>query len=63
MHTVCTSGLEMWDEIVTCYIMSSRPKKAEKVVRAQLEREARPKLLCILGDLTEDPGGSERARV
>ena len=53
----------MWDEIVTCYIMSSRPKKAEKVVRAQLEREARPKLLCILGDLTEDPGGSERARV
>jgi hypothetical protein len=42
----------MWDEVVTCYQLLSKPQRAELVVREQLKHGATPYMLTSLADLT-----------
>ncbi|KAJ1917951.1 hypothetical protein IWQ60_007637 [Tieghemiomyces parasiticus] len=54
--------LEMWDEVISCYQMLEQASVAEKIVRERLAvTPDDPKLLCLLGDLTNDPAHWERA--
>ncbi|KAJ2197808.1 CCR4-NOT core subunit cdc39 [Coemansia sp. RSA 522] len=48
--------LQMWDDVISCYTMLGQTDVAERIVRSELEKTPdRPKLWCILGDLTKDP--------
>ena len=48
--------LEKWEEVVECYKAAGRGGKAEGVVRGRMERGvATPTLMCLLGDVTQDP--------
>lgn len=42
----------MWDEVIECYQIREQPHKALEVVSDRLKIEESPKLLCLLGDLT-----------
>lgn len=44
--------LEMWDEVVTCYQLMSKPQRAEMVVRERLKHGQSPYMLTSLADLT-----------
>ena len=44
--------LELWDEVVTCYQLMSKPHRAELVVREQLRQRETPYMLTSLADLT-----------
>jgi hypothetical protein len=46
--------LEMWEEIIECHKVMEKFKKAEEIVRKQLELKETPLLWCVLGDLTND---------
>lgn len=47
--------LEMWDEIIDCYRIMDKTKKAEEIVRQEItKRPNSPLLYCLLGDLTND---------
>eukprot|EP01102_Stenamoeba_stenopodia_P012119 TRINITY_DN3785_c0_g1_i1.p1 TRINITY_DN3785_c0_g1~~TRINITY_DN3785_c0_g1_i1.p1 ORF type:complete len:454 (+),score=124.72 TRINITY_DN3785_c0_g1_i1:219-1580(+) len=46
--------LEMWDEIVQCYAVMEKEKKAEAIVRERLALGETPELWTLLGDLTKD---------
>ena len=46
--------LQMWDEVVECYMVQQRRQAAEELVRERLAREPTPRLWCLLGDLTRD---------
>jgi tetratricopeptide (TPR) repeat protein len=46
--------IELWDEVIKCYQLMSKPFRAEMVVREQLKVQGKtPYLICILGDLTQ----------
>ncbi|KAJ2478127.1 hypothetical protein IWW56_003924 [Coemansia sp. RSA 2131] len=48
--------LQMWDDVISCYTMLDQTDVAERIVRSELEKTPdRPKLWCVLGDLTKDP--------
>ncbi|KAJ2845873.1 hypothetical protein GGI22_006417, partial [Coemansia erecta] len=48
--------LELWDDVVSCYVALGQTEVAERIIREQLEkRPDRPKLWCVLGDLKSDP--------
>ncbi|KAJ1767649.1 hypothetical protein IW140_005903 [Coemansia sp. RSA 1813] len=48
--------LELWDDVVMCYVALGQTEVAERIIREQLEkRPDRPKLWCVLGDLKTDP--------
>ncbi len=47
--------LEMWENVISCHQMLEEPKKAEKLIRKQLEDfPDSPKFLCLLGDVTSN---------
>lgn len=46
--------LQLWEEIVDCYIRLGRTSSAEKIIRDQLEKSESPLLWCLLGDVTEN---------
>ncbi|KAI9337687.1 hypothetical protein DFJ73DRAFT_798397 [Zopfochytrium polystomum] len=47
--------LQMWDDVISCYQMLEKPKKAEELIRRELEKNPNsPKFLCLLGDVTKD---------
>lgn len=46
--------LELWEEIVDCYVRLGRTSCAEKIVREQLQKGENPMLWCLLGDVTEN---------
>ena len=46
--------LEMWDEVVECYQILEKPKKAQEIVRQRLDIAPTPFMWCCLGDLTKD---------
>eukprot|EP01112_Ceratiomyxa_fruticulosa_P016222 TRINITY_DN4866_c0_g1_i1.p1 TRINITY_DN4866_c0_g1~~TRINITY_DN4866_c0_g1_i1.p1 ORF type:complete len:867 (-),score=209.56 TRINITY_DN4866_c0_g1_i1:264-2864(-) len=47
-------ALEVWESVIECYRIMDKPKKAEEIVRKQLEIAPTPELWCILGDLTQE---------
>ncbi|KAJ2517506.1 hypothetical protein H4217_003920 [Coemansia sp. RSA 1939] len=48
--------LELWDDVVSCYVLLGQIEVAEHVIRKQLDKHPdRPKLWCVLGDLKSDP--------
>ena len=54
--------LELWDEVVTCYQLMSKPQRAEMVVRDQLVRSGEtPYMLTSLADLTRKEEYYEQA--
>ena len=53
--------LEMWDDVIACYIQLGQKEKAEKLILLQMEKEITPNLLCILGDLRSDKSLYEEA--
>lgn len=56
--------LEMWDEVVTCYQLLQKPRRAEMLVRERLEQgEETPYMVCALADLTQSEELYERAWV
>ncbi|XP_046848936.1 tetratricopeptide repeat protein 27-like isoform X2 [Xenia sp. Carnegie-2017] len=46
--------LQLWDEVINCYISLGWFEKAEFVVRAQLKIHETAKLWCLLGDVTKN---------
>ena len=56
--------LEMWDEVVTCYQLLQKPRRAEVLVRERLEQGGEtPYMVCALADLTQSEELYERAWV
>lgn len=56
MNVQVYERLEKWEEVVECYKAAGRGGKAEEVVRGRMERGvATPTLLCLLGDVTQNP--------
>lgn len=45
--------LEMWDEIVSCYVSIGSARRAEIIVRRRLAAAETPFMHCVLGDLLE----------
>ncbi|RYG41597.1 tetratricopeptide repeat protein, partial [archaeon] len=46
--------LEMWDDIIQCHIALDKPKRATRLLRARLQAHPSPRLLCTLGEVTDD---------
>jgi tetratricopeptide (TPR) repeat protein len=53
--------LELWEDVVQCYVVMEKINKATEVVRARLAVKETPKMLVLLGDLTQDKTCYERA--
>jgi Tfp pilus assembly protein PilF len=54
--------LEMWEDVVGCYVVMEKKQRALDIVRARLEAEpSSPLMLCLLGDLTTDTEPYEQA--
>ena len=54
--------LQLWEEVINCYHMLDLRHKAEEIIRLQIEKDGEtPKLLCMLGDATDDPKHYEQA--
>lgn len=53
--------LGLWEDVVTCYQAIGRKGRAEEIVREKLKENETPAMLCILGDLTNDPEWYRRA--
>ncbi|XRB17249.1 tetratricopeptide repeat protein 27 [Pseudoscourfieldia marina] len=53
---------ELYDHLITCYLMLDKKPAAEALVRSRLEDEPERALLwCILGDVTKDKTNFEKA--
>lgn len=46
--------LELWEDLVNCYLRLGRTSCAEKIVRDQLGKGENAMLYCLLGDVTEN---------
>ncbi|XP_028396101.1 tetratricopeptide repeat protein 27-like [Dendronephthya gigantea] len=46
--------LQLWGDVINCYISLGRFEKAESVVRTQLNIKETPILWCLLGDVTKN---------
>ena len=53
--------LQLWEDIITCYQATGRKGRAEEIVREKLQEKETPTMLCLLGDLTNDPQHYRRA--
>eukprot|EP00002_Diphylleia_rotans_P022154 TRINITY_DN4339_c0_g1_i3.p1 TRINITY_DN4339_c0_g1~~TRINITY_DN4339_c0_g1_i3.p1 ORF type:complete len:765 (+),score=140.45 TRINITY_DN4339_c0_g1_i3:42-2336(+) len=51
----------MWTEVVQCYRVMEQTRKAEEIVRKQLEVRPTPELWCVLGELIDDENCFEKA--
>lgn len=47
-------ALQLWDEVIACYNYLKLRHKAADVIREQLQKGESVKLLCYLGDATDD---------
>lgn len=46
--------LHLWEDVVTCFTELQMRQRAAEVVRQQLQKGETPKLLCMLGEATDD---------
>ena len=46
--------LHLWEDVVTCFNDLQMRQRAAEVVREQLQKGETPKLLCMLGEATDD---------
>ncbi|CAG8677117.1 721_t:CDS:1 [Ambispora leptoticha] len=54
--------LELWEEIINCYVMLEKENKAKEIIHERLNITPNsPKLYCILGDIEKDPKHWEHA--
>ncbi|KAJ2001365.1 hypothetical protein GGI04_003769 [Coemansia thaxteri] len=54
--------LNMWDEVVSCYVLLGQIEVAQRIITEQLELfPDRPKLWCVLGDLKGEPAHWQHA--
>ncbi|CAG8717496.1 11891_t:CDS:1 [Acaulospora morrowiae] len=48
--------LEMWEDVINCYIMLEKEEKAREIINEQLKANPNsPKLHCLLGDIEKNP--------
>nr|CAD7257445.1 unnamed protein product [Timema shepardi] len=53
--------LEKWEEVISCYTLLKLRHKAAEVIRQELEKKETVKMLCLLGDATDDVSCYEKA--
>lgn len=54
--------LEMWEDVINCYIMLEKEEKAKQIIHEQLQITPNsPKLYCLLGDVEKNPKHWEHA--
>ncbi|KAI9598410.1 hypothetical protein BDF19DRAFT_432437 [Syncephalis fuscata] len=54
--------LEMWEDVIQCYISLEDDNKALKVIERELERDPKsPKMWCLMGDIKKDYSYYEKA--
>ncbi len=53
--------LQLWEDVITCYQAIGRKGRAEEIVREKLAERETPTMLCVLGDITNDPDWYRRA--
>ncbi|ENN73565.1 hypothetical protein YQE_09814, partial [Dendroctonus ponderosae] len=53
--------LQLWEEVIVCYTLMNQRHKAAEVIAQQLEKKPTVKLLCLLGDATDDITCYEKA--
>eukprot|EP00727_Mastigamoeba_balamuthi_P010689 m51a1_g6242 hypothetical protein (773) ;mRNA; f:14739-17992 len=53
--------LEMFEEMVKCLLSSGKKDKAEEIARSRLQLSESPEMICMLGDVTDDPSWYARA--
>ncbi|RIA89238.1 hypothetical protein C1645_825126 [Glomus cerebriforme] len=54
--------LEMWEDVINCYIMLDKEEKAKQIIHEQLKITPNsPKLYCLLGDVERNPKHWEHA--
>lgn len=53
--------LQLWDEVIACYNYLKLRHKAAEVIREQMKKGETVKLLCYLGDATDDVSCYEKA--
>ncbi|KAL1131101.1 hypothetical protein AAG570_012338 [Ranatra chinensis] len=53
--------LQMWEEVINCYNQMKLRHKAAEVIREQMKKGETVKLLCYLGDATDDVAMYEKA--
>ncbi|XP_044269252.1 tetratricopeptide repeat protein 27 [Tribolium madens] len=47
-------NIQLWEEVIICYNILKMREKAAEVIRQQLEVKPTVKLMCLLGDATDD---------
>lgn len=56
--------LQLWEEVIDCYHLLDLRHKAVEVIQKQIDKDGEtPRLLCMLGDATDDPQYYEKAIV
>jgi hypothetical protein len=53
----------MWEDVIQCLVAMGETTKALALCRERLGVEQTPRLLCVLGDLTNDKAQYEEAWV
>ncbi|XP_063930984.1 tetratricopeptide repeat protein 27-like [Zophobas morio] len=53
--------IQLWEEVIVCYTILKMREKAAETIRKQLEAKPTVKLMCLLGDATDDVTCYEKA--
>jgi len=51
----------LWDDVIDCYIMLEKPRKARELLEERLAVEATPRLLCRMGQVSDSDKYYEEA--
>jgi tetratricopeptide (TPR) repeat protein len=53
--------IALWEEVIVCYTILKLREKAAEIIRQQLKTKPTVKLMCLLGDATDDVSCYEKA--
>lgn len=53
--------IELWDDVVECYRIAGKERKAEEIIRKRLAEKETPRMYAALGDITKDPSYFEKS--